>query len=341
MNLQNGHIMICNNEWDHLEEVIVGVANGSKIPTPTTSFMSCVYPEYEKKYIETLVGIWRQEILKEQIDDLEILSKTLKQLGVKVYRPEIGINTLFDWHWHCPRDLTLVIGNKIIETPSPIENRKNETKAYEHIFREYHEEKGYEWIKAARPSFNDENYQTENIERKPTLLNKEPMFEAANCMRINDDILYLISNTGNELGGRWLQEILGSQYKVHILHDLYSYAHLDSTIIPLREGLVLYNSSRVNEDNQPELFKSWDKIWIDKCYSNPKKYDVPWGASEWIGLNLLSINPNLAIVDRKQKQLIEELNKHKIEVIPLELRHDRIISGGFHCVTLDLSRKAK
>ena len=37
----------------------------------------------------------------------------------------------------------------------------------------------------------------------------------------------------------------------------------------------------------------------------------------------------------------EKLNKHKIEVIPLELRHDRIISGGFHCVTLDLSRKAK
>ena len=38
------------------------------------------------------------------------------------------------------------------------------------------------------------------------------------------------------------------------------------TIIPLREGLVLYNASRVNHDNEPKLFKSWDKIWIDKCY---------------------------------------------------------------------------
>lgn len=331
----------CSNEWDHLEEVIVGAANGSKIPTPTTSLMSCVYPEYEKEYIETLVGTWRPEILREQIDDLEILAQTLEQLGVKVYRPEIGMNTLFDWHWHCPRDLTLVIGNKIIETPSPIENRKNENKAYEYIFKKYNEEKGYDWIKAARPSFRDENYQTDDINRKPTLLNKEPKFEAANCMKINNDILYQISNTGNELGGQWLQEILGNEYKVHILHDLYSYAHLDSTIIPLREGLVLYNASRVTEDNQPELFKSWDKIWIDECYSAPKKYDVPWAASEWIGLNLLSVNPNLAIVDRKQKQLIEKLNKHKIEVIPLELRHDRIISGGFHCVTLDLSRKAK
>ena len=108
--------MTCNNEWDQLKEVIVGVANTSGIPTPTTSFMSCVYPEYEKQYIETLVGTWRQEILKEQIDDLEILSKTLEHLGIKVYRPEIGMSKLFDWHWHCPRDLTLIIGNKIIET---------------------------------------------------------------------------------------------------------------------------------------------------------------------------------------------------------------------------------
>ena len=53
-------------------------------------------------------------------------------------------------------------------------------------------------------------------------------------------------------------------------------------------------------DNEPELFKSWDKIWIDKCYTSPKRYDVPWGASEWIGLNLLSVSPNLAIVDKKQ-----------------------------------------
>ena len=331
--------MTCNNEWDHLKEVIVGAANASKIPKPTKSFMSCVYPEYELDYIKDRVGTWPLKILKEQSEDLEKLSETLVDLGIKVYRPEIKINTLFEWHWHCPRDLTLVIGNKIIETPSPIENRKNETKAYEHIFRKYHEEKGYEWIKAARPSFKDENYQTDDIHRKPTLLNKEPMFEAANCMRINNDILYQVSNTGNELGGQWLQEILGNQYKVHILHDLYSYAHLDSTIIPLREGLVLYNGSRVTEENEPALFKSWDKIWINECVKSPPIKNIPWGASEWIGLNLLSINPNLAIVDAKQKQLIDKLNKNKIETIPLTLRHDRIISGGFHCVTLDLKRK--
>ena len=167
--------------------------------------------------------------------------------------------------------------------------------------------------------------------------NHEILFEAANCVRVNDDILFQVSNTGNERGARWLQDILVDK-KVHLCKNLYSYAHLDSTIIPLREGLVMYNASRVNEDNEPELFKSWDKIWIDECYSAAPRTNLPWGASEWIGMNMLSIDKHLAVVDRKQKQMIKKLEEHHIDVIPLELRHDRLLAGGFHCVTLDLVR---
>ena len=100
----------------------------------------------------------------------------------------------------------------------------------------------------------------------------------------------------------------------------------------------MYNASRVTEDNEPELFKSWDKIWIHQCFSNPPVANLPWGASEWIGLNLLSINPNLAVVDKKQTEMIEKLHQHNIQTIELELRHDRLLAGGFHCVTLDLVR---
>ena len=198
-------------------------------------------------------------------------------------------------------------------------------------------ESGYKWIKAPTPILFDKNFK-EEITGVPSLNNEEILFEAANCIRVNDDILYQVSNTGNEKGARWLQSVLGDKYKVHLCKNLYSYAHLDSTIIPLREGLVLYNASRVTEDNEPELFKSWDKIWIDECHSTKLWTNLPWGASEWIGLNLLSINPNLVIVDQKQKQLIEKLEKHNMEILPLELRHDRLLAGGFHCVTLDLKR---
>jgi len=128
---------------------------------------------------------------------------------------------------------------------------------------------------------------------------------------------------------------------VHVAKDLYSYAHLDSTIVPIREGLVLYNAARVTPENEPELFKSWDKIWINECVGPTEPpLGLPWGASEWIGMNLLSVNENLAIVDKNQTQIHERLNYFGVETIPLELRHDRIISGGFHCVTLDLKRKS-
>jgi len=55
-------------------------------------------------------------------------------------------------------------------------------------------------------------------------------------------------------------------------------------------------------------------------------------------LNLLSINPDTVIVDAAQTQLIRTLEQHKINTVPLTLRHSRTLGGGFHCVTLDLVR---
>ena len=66
-------------------------------------------------------------------------------------------------------------------------------------------------------------------------------------------------------GYKWLKRLLEPMgYKLHY-SELYSFAHFDSTIIP-KTGLVLLNSpkSRVN-DNCPEMFAKWDKIWFDDC----------------------------------------------------------------------------
>ena len=327
--------MSCNNDWAPLREIIVGTAKGYRTPKLNRSFMSCQFPEYDEKDVP--VGPYPPWIISDQESDLETLVKVLRSLGVEVYRPDTTYADQHDnWHYYSPRDCTLIVGDTIIETPSPIINRQYETWGYRKIFNRMWES-GYKWIKAPTPILFDMNFK-EEITGVPSLNNEEILFEAANCIRVNDDILYQVSNTGNEKGERCLQTVLGDMYKGHLCKNLYSYAHLDSTIIPLREGLVLYNASRVTEDNEPELFKSWDKIWIDECHSTKLWTNLPWGASEWIGLNLLSINPNLVIVDQKQKQLIEKLEKHNMEILPLELRHDRLLAGGFHCVTLDLKR---
>lgn len=60
--------------------------------------------------------------------------------------------------------------------------------------------------------------------------------------------------------------------------------------------------------------------------------------SKWIDMNVFSISPNLVVADRDQKVLIKILERHGIDVIPLKLRHSKMLGGGFHCVTLDIRR---
>jgi glycine amidinotransferase/scyllo-inosamine-4-phosphate amidinotransferase 1 len=115
--------------------------------------------------------------------------------------------------------------------------------------------------------------------------------------------------------------------------------HIDSTIVPLREGLVLLNGSRVNGGNCPRVFADWEKIYVDDVVPQ-EFYQYPY-ASKWIALNMFSVDPQTVILDKRQHALSSILEKRGFTVIPLELRHSRTLGGGFHCVTLDLVRSDK
>jgi N-dimethylarginine dimethylaminohydrolase len=121
------------------------------------------------------------------------------------------------------------------------------------------------------------------------------------------------------------------------LVNFYAGVHIDSTICPLRDGFVVLNASRVTPQNCPKAFDGWTKLWVNDVEAQ-NFHEYPY-ASKWIGMNMLSIDPNTVIVDRAQVDLIEDLEQAKFTVIPLELRHSRTLGGGFHCVTLDLVRE--
>jgi N-dimethylarginine dimethylaminohydrolase len=99
----------------------------------------------------------------------------------------------------------------------------------------------------------------------------------------------------------------------------------------------MLNGTRVNEQNCPDLFKGWDKIYVNDVVAQDF-YQYPY-ASKWIAMNVLSIDPQTVIVDKHQTNLIKELEQRNMTVVPLELRHSRTLGGGFHCVTLDLLRE--
>ena len=114
--------------------------------------------------------------------------------------------------------------------------------------------------------------------------------------------------------------------------------HIDTTIAFLREGLMLLNPERIKSiDVLPEPFRNWDAIWCPEPV-NVGYYPGYNQASEWINMNLFSINPNLVVLEENQYATRKELEKYGIECAMLPMRHGRTLSGIFHCVTLDLER---
>ena len=333
------------NEWDTLKEVFVGNIENPNNPIKGKD-LHCINYANKDNIDDVTEGYYPEQVIEETKEDLEELVSTLKSFRVTVKRPETQDNfkTLSNGEWisdgyynYCPRDSVVVIGDTIIESPMALRSRYFETFSFRNEFIDYMK-KGARWVSAPKPRLTDDNYQRRDL-TKLTLTNVEPVFDAANILRCNKDILYLLSNTGNKLGAKWLQNFLGDEYKVHVLENMYSYVHIDSTIALLREGLCLLNPERVNDDNMPEILKSWDKIWCPPCvdigyYGNFNH------ASTWIGLNLLSIDENTVIVDESQVELHKLLKKHNVDSLPLRIRHSRTLGGSFHCVTTDIHRQS-
>lgn len=332
-----------NNEWGKLKEVFVGTIDNANMPKHGSDLHSINYADKDEIPKDEL-GKFDKIVYDETHEDLENLVNILESCGVNVKRPKTietnnqisnGFWTTDQYYTFCPRDTITVIGNTILEAPMTLRSRQYETYCFREQFIEYMN-KGARWVSAPKPILKDDTYQRNDLS-KLTLTEKEPVFDAANILRSNNDILYLVSNTGNKLGAKWLQNLLGDQYKVHILENMYSYSHLDSTIALLREGLCLLNPDRVNENNMPEMLKSWDKIW------SPPMVDIGYHkverASVWVGINLLSLDENTVIVDNRQTELIKELKKYKIEALDCKLRHSRTLGGSFHCVTADMIRE--
>jgi len=333
------------NEWDPLEEVVVGNPLRARFPHADPSTRLAEYPD--RPVSEIPQGPFPDWIIEETEEDLNAFVEVLEGQGVTVKRPETWpheqkFSTI---HWesegyynYCPRDIMLVIGDQIIETPNVIRSRSQETFSYRQMLLEYMKS-GAKWYSAPKPMLLDSLFDVDM--KKPTPRNDEPAFDAANVLRLGRDLIYLVSGTGNELGGQWLQSLLGDDFRVHFLKDVYYGSHIDSTFVALRPGLMLCNPGRINDDTLPEILKQWEVI-----YSPPMEsagtFDADYLSmsigSKWIDMNLFSISPNLVVVDRDQVALISLLEKHGIDVIPHKLRHSKMLGGGYHCVTLDIRR---
>ena len=359
-----------HNEWDRLREVLVGVADAR-----ACVIFSTPRPPDETTWVrvEALARqAYPQWLVDEIREDLEGLCETLRGFDVKVFRPNpTHIPRLFltPFGWGASgdalsnmRDLHLVVGNTVIESPSQERHRYFEAVGLYDIWYQYFKE-GFRWIAGPKPRLPGTHMipYFENGQRYIKLSEDEILFEAANTVRMGRDLLYLVSRSGNNLGAQWLQSVVGEDYRVHTTDQIYRSSHIDSTVLCLRPGLVLLNAQRVNPSNCPTVLERWDKIYFDEIVPTPadtlqfqetvrtraQRELAALGvetsldlASDWIGMNVLSVDPGTVLVDERQVPLIKVLERHKITPVPIRFRHSYMM-GGIHCNTLDTVRESR
>lgn len=299
-----------NNEWGKLKSIVVGSATNANWPSNDPVFAK----EGEKTlWKETLVpsGPVPQHIIDEANEDLQDLANVLTKLDVTVYRPhELDFVAREGMYNYCPRDRLLIAGNRVVDPAMMYPCRDQEIEALDFVL-----------------DYADSVY---NMPRSQGMV-----MDAANVSRLGRTWLYLLSDSGNQPAADWLQQQL-PDITIETC-NFYSGVHIDSTITPLREGFVVLNASRVTPQNCPRAFDGWTKLWVADVEAQDF-YQYPY-ASKWIGMNMLSVDPNTVIVDREQYKLIEDLESAGFTTIPLQMRHARTLGGGFHCVTLDLVRE--
>jgi len=300
------------NEWDPLDSIIVGSASQANWPNKDPVF---ALEGQKTTWTQTPVpsGPVPEFIIDQANRELDTLSETLLRLGVTVYRPKpMDFPAVGGMYNYCPRDRLLIWGNTVVDVNMMYPCRNQEIQNYNRLLAD-----------------------ARNILTMPR--DQGMVLDAANVCRLGDTWLFLESASGNRAAYDWL---CAKFPEVHIeLCNFYAGVHIDSTIMPLREGLVLLNASRVNPDNCPKAFDSWEKIWVTDDMIVPQDfYQYPY-ASKWIAMNMLAVDPETVILDAAQKPLITILKRHGIDSIPLTLSHSRTLGGGFHCVTLDTRRK--
>jgi N-dimethylarginine dimethylaminohydrolase len=330
-----------------LEEIIVGNATNARFPYADVSTHNTEFAGTEFSQIPR--GPFPEQVVEETEEDLAKLVNTLEALNITVKRPVIWrhdeplSNQLWSargFYNYCPRDVLLVVGDRIIESPNAIRGRYHETFSYRKILLEYLDA-GAKWFSAPKPMLTDALFEVPLTRPVPNDL--EPVFDAANVLRFGQDLVYLISSTGNEYGARWLQTVLADSFRVHTCEFKYHGSHIDTSIVALRPGLLLCNPERVSKEMLPLFLRKWEIIFcppLTDPYDRTDAYLRSCLGSKWMGMNILSVRPDLVIVDKHQGALIRLLERYQIEAIPLELRHARMLGGGFHCVTADIRRRA-
>ena len=351
------------NDFDSLRHVIVGRADFTCIP-PTEPATEAKIPEDSD-----MRGLWGPRPLhtvEAANRQLDTLTQALESKGVRVDRPtpiqsnqavttpDFMTGTMFG----CmpPRDVLLTVGKEILSAPMSFRCRYWEYLAYHDLMQRYFDEDPeFRWEQAPRPRLTDDAYQVgyfdeitleERLRRTAALdfvtTEHEPLFDAADVLRIGKDLFCQHGLTTNRRGMEWLKRHY-SDHRVHAVNfpgDPYP-IHIDATFVPLRPGLVMNNPKRPLPAEQRRIFEANDWEIIDAAQPANDKPPPLCYSSVWLSMNVLVVNHQTVIVEASEVHQMDQLDKLQFEVIPMPFRDAYPFGGGLHCATADVFREGK
>ncbi|XP_039260255.2 glycine amidinotransferase, mitochondrial-like [Styela clava] len=346
------------NEWDPLEEVIVGRPEGACIPSFTVEVKANTNQAYWNFYEKHGGQLFPEKHLELAVKEVEEFCNILRHEGVTVRRPDI-----VDWakeyetpdfkakglYSAMPRDILIVIGEEIIEAPMAWRSRFFEYRAYRSIVKDYFR-RGAKWTTAPKPEMKDDlydcDYPMSNVQDRHILASQgkfvttefEPCFDAADFIRAGKDIFAQRSQVTNYMGIEWMRRHLEPEFKVHeISFQDPNPMHIDATFNIIGPGLVLSNPDR--PCNQIEMFKKagWKIVTAAKPVI-PDSHPL-WMSSKWLSMNVLMLDEKRVVCDANEIPTIKMFERLGIQPIKVSLRYANSLGGGFHCWTTDVRRR--
>jgi len=341
-----------HNEWDPLEEVIVGTLEGAA-DLPWEIGLEAVtaveHLERSRRYATVSGGQSVPEAHKILAkSELEELVRILESEGVRVRRPDAidharphGTPEWISAGGNCqanPRDVLIVFGDEILEAPMCWRSRYFEFMAYRRLLKEYFHA-GARWTAAPKPQLSNPTYDSEWKRGKTYVSTEfEPVFDAADVARCGRDIFIQRSHVTNDFGIEWIRRHLGDDYRVHrVEFDDYRAIHIDATFVPLAPGKLLVNPDRPIKE-LPEVIRNSDWELLEAPRSTlPESH--PWYHSfRWLSMNVLNLDEKRVIVEKNEEPTIQALKKWGFEPIPCPFRANYRFGGSFHCATVDIRR---
>ncbi|CAL9359988.1 amidinotransferase [Streptomyces griseomycini] len=344
-----------HNEWDPLEEIIVGRLEGATIPS-NHPVVTCNIPPWAARVQGRAAGLRYPRVLVERAQrELDRFIALLRSLDITVRRPDaVDHRKRFgtpDWSSRgfcnsCPRDSMLVVGDEIIETPMAWPCRYFETHSYRAILKDYFR-RGARWTAAPKPQLTDDLFEADfsvpaaGEPMRYILTEFEPVFDAADFVRAGRDLFVTRSNVTNGMGIDWLRRHLGPGYRIHEIESrCRTPMHIDTTFVPLAPGKALVNPEYVDVDRLPEVLSSWDILVAPEPDPiTDRLLRITSMCGRWLSMNVLMVDEKRVIAERNHTGMLRALERWGFEPIPCDLLHYAAFGGSFHCATLDVRRR--